>query len=129
MPEEEIIYSDQKTSISTSRVVIDGKTYALRNITSVKMSVTPAKRGCAIALIIFGAICAFISLGIKGAAAGAVVGVIILGVGILVAASAKEQYHVSIASSSTEGHAMTSNDRSYIEKIVAAVNEAIIRYR
>lgn len=129
MAEEEIIYSDPKASISTSRVVIDGKTYALRNITSVKMSVTPAKRGCAIVLLIFGLLMVVICLANKGAAGGAVVGAIILGIGVLAATSAKEQYHVSIASSSAESHALTSKDRSYIEKIVGAVNEAIIRYR
>jgi hypothetical protein len=129
MPEEEIIYSDSRASISTSRVVIDGKTYALRNITSVKMSVTPANRGCAIALITVGAILAMVGLAIKGGIGGFVVGLIVLGIGVLWAKAAKEQYHVAIASSSTEGHALTSPDRPYIQKIVDAVNEAIIRYR
>lgn len=129
MSEEEIIYSDSRASVSTSRVVIDAKTYALRNITSVKMSVTPAKRGCAVVLLIFGIICALIGLATKDGIVAAVIGLVVGGLGLLWMMSVKEQYHVTIASSSAESHALTSTDRPYIQKIVDAVNEAIVRYR
>ena len=52
---EETIYSDNNVSISTSRITAGGTTYALRNVSSVKMTTTPAKTGCAIALIIVAA--------------------------------------------------------------------------
>ncbi len=48
---EETIYSDNNVSVTTTRVMISGTTYALRNITSVKMAMTPASQGCAIVLL------------------------------------------------------------------------------
>ena len=131
---EEVIYSDSSVSISTSRIVIGATTYALRNITSVKMSFTPAKSGCAIALIVLGAL--FLLGGLAGAGNGAgsvitglLVGGIIAGAGVLWMRSNKTDYHVMIASSSGEAKAMTSKDKAQIETIVGAINDAIIKYR
>ena len=135
MSEEEVIYTDNQVSISTSRIVLGATTYALRNITSVKMTFTPAKRGCAILLLIFGALTLLIGLG-KGSSdgvgavlGGLVVGGIIGGLGYLWMRSSKDDYHVLIASSSGEAKALTSKDKAYIEKIVTAINDAIVRYR
>jgi hypothetical protein len=43
--------------------------------------------------------------------------------------SVKSTFHVIIASSSGEIRALSSLNRPYIETIVGAINEAIIRYR
>lgn len=128
---EEIIYNDSNVSVSTSRIVISGTTYALRNITSVKMTFAPAKTGCAVALIVLGALILIVGLAqggqtIIGALLG---GAIVGGLGFLWFRSSKADYFVTIASSSGEVRALTSKDKSYVEKIVAAINDAIIRYR
>ena len=39
-PQEQKIYSDNVVAVTTTRVIIGGATYALRNITSVKMTYT-----------------------------------------------------------------------------------------
>jgi hypothetical protein len=132
---EEIIYSDSEVSVTTTRVIILGTTYALRNITSVKMAMTPVKQGCAIALLILGII---MLLGAFGGLSSKDVGGAILG--LLIAAgivagsvfwlrSLKPDYHVTIASSAGEAHALTSKDKNYISKIVESINDAIIRYQ
>ncbi len=127
---EEILYTDNHASVSTSRVILNNTTYALRNITSVKMTVTPAKKGCAIVLIILGALVALCGLPSKDAILPTlIVGGILIGLGIVWSNSAKADYHVTIASSSGEGNALTSRDKAYIQKIVNAINEAIVRYR
>ena len=130
---EDIIYSDNNVSISTSRIVIGATTYALRNITSVKMSFTPAKSGCAIALIVLGAIVLLASLGGGNGAGSAVmgllVGAVIAGGGVLWMRSNKTEYNVMIASSSGEAKALSSTNKSQIETIVGAINDAIIKYR
>jgi hypothetical protein len=128
---EQIIYSDNTVSVSTSRIVISGTTYALRNISSVKMTFAPAKTGCAIALIVFGALILIGSLaqGGQSIVAGLIGGAVIGGLGFLWLRSCKADYFVTIASSSGEVRALTSKDKSYVEKIVAAINDAIIRYR
>jgi hypothetical protein len=51
---EENIYSDSDVSVTTARIIVSGTTYALRNITSVKMTETAGNSGCAVALIIVG---------------------------------------------------------------------------
>jgi hypothetical protein len=127
---EEIIYTDTNVSVSTSRVIISGTTYALRNITSVKMTFTPAKQGCAIAVIILGVLWAIGIMGSKGGVAPAlIIGAIVVTGGVFWYRAAKPDYHVSIASSAGERPAMTHKDKAYIEKIVDAINEAIVRYR
>jgi hypothetical protein len=43
---EERIYADDNVSVTTARIVVSGTTYALRNITSVRMTSTvPSKMG------------------------------------------------------------------------------------
>jgi membrane-bound ClpP family serine protease len=128
---EEVIYSDSIVTVSTSRIVISGTTYALRNITSVKMTFAPAKTGCAIALIIVGAIVLIggFSQGSYGILPGIVIGAIIGGLGFLWLQSSKPDYFVTIASSSGEVRALTSKDKTYVEKIVGAINDAIVQYR
>lgn len=131
--EEEIVYSDNNVSITTSRIAIFGTTYALRNITSVKMTMTPAKQGCAIVLLIFGA---FSLLGAFGAFGSDVTsGVIallfsaaVIAVAVMWLRKCKPDYNVSIASASGEAHALTSKDRNYVEQIVGHINEVIARY-
>src|SRR5947208_2463212 len=53
---DETIYSGNNVSVTTTRVIIHGTTYALRNITSVKRAFTPEKTGCAIVLLVIGVI-------------------------------------------------------------------------
>jgi hypothetical protein len=53
-PQEYRIYLDNVVAVTTSRVVIGGTTYALRNITSVKMTYTPRKVLGAFLLLFFG---------------------------------------------------------------------------
>ena len=128
--DEETIYSDNDVSVSTSRIVVRGTTYALRNISSVRMTTTPARRGCAIVLIIAGAILFFAIVGAKNGVAPAIIlGGLTITAGVFWFRAAKDDYHVTIASNSGEVHAHTSKNQGYIRKIVDAVNDAIVRYR
>lgn len=94
------------------------------------MTTTPAKTGCAIAFIIIGIVWGIAIIGSKNGAFGAVVigGACIAG-GIFWLRAARADYHVTITSNAGEVRALTSKDRAYIEKIVEAINEAIVRYR
>ena len=131
---EEVIYSDRRVSITTSRLVFGATTYALRNITSVKIGSTP-DRGGAICLTILGAVSLFYGLanlfGHEGGMAflACFVGVILAGIGVLWLRSCKDDCHILIVSSSGEVKALTSKDRAYIEKIVISINDAIIKCR
>ena len=132
--EKETIYSDNNVSVTTTRVMITGTTYALRNITSVKMAMTPANKGCAIILLITGACVLLAAFGIMGQNAGSGFGALIFAVAILAGAifwlrSLKPTYHVAISSSSGEARALSSGDQGYIAKIVQSINDAIVKYQ
>lgn len=130
---EETIYSDNRVNITTTRVILNNTTYALRNITSVKMATTPAKKGCAIALLIFGILAFLGSFGsmtsdVTSGVVALIFGGVIIAGAIFWMRSCRADYHVAIASSSGEANALTDKDRSYIEKVVACINDAITRY-
>lgn len=131
---EESVYSDGNVNVTTTRVMISGTTYALRNITSVKMAMTPAKQGCAIVLLIVGILAVLVAFGAFSNSVGSGI-IALLFAGAIVAGaiiwlrSCKPSYHVAVASASGEAHALTSKDKSYIEKIVASINDAIVRYQ
>jgi hypothetical protein len=130
---EETVFSDNNVNITTTRIIISGTTYALRNITSVKMATTPAKKGCAIVLLIVGILALLGSFGTFSSDPGSGFVALLFAAAILAGAifwlrSCKPEYHVAIASSSGEAHALTSKDRSYIEKVVGSINDAITRY-
>ena len=131
--QEEIIHSDSDVSVTTTRVIIRGTTYALRNITSVRMAFTPPRTGCAIILLIAGIIYMLTALPeVFQGRAGATVFVfagLVTAVAVLWLRSLKKDYHVAISSSSGEANALTSKDKGYIEGVVNSINEAIVKYQ
>jgi Na+/H+ antiporter NhaD/arsenite permease-like protein len=131
---EESIYADDNVSITTARIVVSGTTYALRNITSVRMTDTnPSKIGPIVCLIL-GLIILAMGLVAFTQSAGegfmfSLAGAPLAGAGLYTLWTARRSYSVTIASSAGEIRALTSPDKQYISKIVASVNEAIVRYR
>jgi hypothetical protein len=105
-------------TVTNSRIIVPGKTYAMAGITSVRSTVIAAKRGWAIITAVIG----LILLGSPDRA----VGVLLLIVGIIWAASLKDNHAVTLSSASGEVHAVISKDSTYIANIVQAVNEAIV---
>jgi hypothetical protein len=131
---EENIYSDSDVSVTTTRIIVSGTTYPLRNITSVKMTETAGNSGCAVALIIVGLISfSFAVLSIVDGTGPVLLALLFAG-GLLAGGmawlrSVKSTFHVIIAGSSGEIRALSSLNRPYIETILGAINEAISRYR
>jgi len=130
----ESIYSDIVVSVTTERVIISGTTYALRNITSVKMTDNPAaEEGFPLVLIVVGTLGVFVSFGVFAHDVGSgfiwlVISGGVIAMGIF-SRSFKPSYNVTIATSSGEIRALTSKNKDYIAKIVDAINEAVVRYR
>jgi len=124
--QEKVYYSDGAITVTSTRAVLGAKTYAMANITSVTLGENKAAVGCGGALLFVGALFAIglfsgetIMLGIFG--------LIILVVGVVL--MTQKSYVVRIGSASGEANALENKDRSYIKKIVAAVNQAIIERR
>ena len=131
-PKEERIYSDNYVTVTTTRVIVGSTTYALRNITSVRMTYTPPRVLGAILLLILSLFMLVAGIVSIHTSTPAPIGVYLIGgvmvVGaILMMVTAKTSYHVNLSSAAGEVHALTSKNRAYIEKVVVSVNEAIAR--
>jgi len=127
MATEPTFYSDEQgVRITPTRAIFGSTTYAMANITSVARGEAPARRKPGIIIAILGLII-FVACISFESVEGVVVGVVVLGLGILIAAIAKSTYHVKITSASGEAEATSSKDKQYIDSIVMALNEALIR--
>jgi hypothetical protein len=125
---ETTYYQDGSITVTNARAVLGAKTFAMANITSVSMGEIPANRKPGIGVALFGLVIAgCASSGGSGAGGGVIFGMLIIGVGIAIAAAVKDQYVVKIGSASGESNALMDKNREYIQKIVKAVNDAIIK--
>lgn len=124
---ETTYYSEGDVLITNARVVLGGKTYSMANVTSVAIGTAPANNKPAIAVLVVGALMAACSMGSSQGIVGVIFGLILAGVGIYLLTQAKPNYVVRLGSSSGESDGLISRDRGYIEKIVKAINDAIIR--
>jgi hypothetical protein len=129
---EETVYKDGDVTVTTMRVMVGGTTYALRNITSVRMGTKPPNQ-IGPGLVILVGVCLvvfafmaeeFFVDGLNYFAFGAS---LIVG-GLFWLTELVPNYYLVFSSSSGEVQAFTSKNQSQIQKIVAGVNEAIIRY-
>lgn len=129
-PKEETIYSDNAVTVTTTRAIIGGTTYALRNVTSVKMMFTSPRVVKPILLLIVGVIilfAAFISLNGKTPAPVGVyiISGVMIGGAILWMFMAKTHFHAVLSTSSGELHILTSKDKTYVRRIVESITDAI----
>jgi hypothetical protein len=129
-PTEERIYFDNVVAVTTTRVIIGGTTYALRNITCVRMTYTPPQIGWPLLLLVFGFFFLGLSVLFPGNEGTPIIAYIFLGAwiagAILWMVMTKTHFHVNLSSASGEIHALTSKNKAYIERIVVSINEAIV---
>jgi len=117
------------------RVIIHGTTYALRNITSVRMTSTRSGFGCAVVLLICLVIFPlFFALFAISASVGIGFFALIVAAAIIAwqlrrLQRSRTTYHVAISSASGEAKALSSKDQAYIQNIVKSINDAIVKYQ
>jgi hypothetical protein len=125
--QETTYYQAGDVHITSSRAVMGGTTYPLANISSVGVGEKPVNRSMGVIAIVLAL--AAIACGLSGsenAGIGWVVAVILIMAGVYSFVQ-KPDYFVKVGSAGGEQRALVSKDRAYIEKIVAALNEAIIK--
>jgi hypothetical protein len=105
--------------ITTTRAIFQSKVYAMANVSSVSMGMSPAKRYPGILVAVVG----LLLLATKTI----VPGVIIMAIGVAWAAMKKNIYHVRLGSASGETSAWSSNNVHDVEQIVRAMNEAFVQ--
>lgn len=127
-PQETVYLNTSDVLITHSRAVIQNKTYAMSNITSVAMLTKPPNKEAHFLLLATGAIILVIGLsGGNGSILCTGIGALFVLLGILMLISARTQYIVRIGSASGESNALTSIRQETVQHIVDAMNEAIIR--
>jgi hypothetical protein len=117
--EEIIFYQSGPISVTQSRFIVENKTFAVRNISSVQIGIIPANRTLGIILIIGGVLLCF-------AQEARIFGIVLTILGGIYTYLQKDKYTVRISINSGETDSLWSKDRQFIQKIVNALNEAII---
>lgn len=115
--EETVVFEENNVKVTNTRFIVDGQTYAMNGVTSVKRFEKKPPRVLPVIVGIFG---------LATMAASIFVGIAILAAAYGIWVSQKEEYSVLLSTSSGAAQALTSKDRVYIERVIAALNEAII---
>jgi|ERR1035437_124585 hypothetical protein len=116
---EKIFYQDNNVTITQSQFIAGSKTYAIRNISSASNYEIKKSKTGAILLLVIGF---FLSIPEPIRILGW--GLIIIGVIWLIKIEGK--YSVRISTDSGEENSFIHHDKAYIQKIVNALNDAII---
>jgi len=130
--EERSFLNDGGVYVSNTRVVIHGTTYATANITSVRKHVTPANNGCAIVLVILGALGALggltLALGRSGDGRWSAFGtsLVLLIIGIVWFQSLRPTYNVMLATAAGERQGLMSKDEGVVDRVTGAIADAIV---
>ena len=125
---EETIFARDAIRITTTRVVIRNKTYAMSNITSVSMQRRKSRNCLASSLLMIGLL-ALLS-GLVSIADGTypwtwfILSAFLIGAAIFLY---RPVYELRLASASGEISALQSTKEDVIQEIAGAINEAIIR--
>lgn len=116
---ETTFYQDSSVTVTQSRYITQSKTYAMRNISSVHVFEIEKSKVVPVLMIL---------LGIPFLFSGNVfwIGLILIGLGILIIFNIKNEYTVRISTNAGEADSTISIDKDYIQKIVNALNEAMI---
>ena len=119
MQNETTFYQDSLVTVTQSRYITQSKTYAMRNISSVHVFEIEKSKVTPILMILFGIPFLF---------SGNVfwIGLILIGLGILIVFNIKNEYTVRISTNAGEADSTISKDKEYIQKIVNALNDAMI---
>ncbi|HWS72430.1 MAG TPA: DUF6232 family protein [Thermoanaerobaculia bacterium] len=131
MAEERVFLSEGNVYVTNARIVIDGTTYSTANVTSVRKTMTPANRGCALIVIIFGVLAAMSGVALlfgrtsDDAMSSLVMAAVLLLIGIPWFRSMKPIYRVMLASASGERQGLTSPDESLVDRATIAIADAI----
>ena len=128
---EQTFLSSGSVTVTQARFVVDGQTYAMQGVTSVRRELAqPSKKGPIIA-VLFGVIAVFVSFALFSSSIGTGIVLLLIGVGIIAAGvfwfrGLKATHFVILNSASGESRALWSKDESFIAQVVDALNNAII---
>ena len=125
MAEEVTFFQQGNATVTSARVILNGTTYALRNVTSVQMRSRGPKLMWPILIAAVSALVAVSTL-VNGKFDVFAVAAAICAFFIWMIVSAKTTYVVGMATAGGEVDALSSTDKASIKPIVAAINDAMV---
>ena len=120
---EKTYYQDNKVLVTSTRAVLGAKTYAMANITSVFLGKVKRARVWGIIIALIGLIYLIGSLGADGQCT--LLAFLLLIIGGLMIFLAKP-FAVRIGSASGEVDGLRHRSKKYAQKVVSAINQAIV---
>ncbi len=115
--DEKTFFEYDGVKVTNARFVVDGQTFAMSNVTSVNPVTVPPNRLWGYVLLL---------LGLAGLMANPFFGVPVTAIAIYVIYKQKRTYHVMLRTSGGETKALTTQQKEYLDKVVAALNDAIV---
>ncbi len=128
---EKVFYDQDGIWVSSTRFMVNDQTFALSQITSVRVDRSPPKTGCATVFVAAGI--TIIIIGFLLAAGDVVTGLgtVVLGgfswlIGYLLRRAARGEYAVLVRTASGEEKVLIRRDEETPASVVAAINQAIV---
>lgn len=118
--EEKTFFEYEDVKVTNARFISGGQTFAMNNVTSVKALEKSPKRTGGVLVFLIGAVMAAGELTTVG------IGVVLMLGAAYYLYQQKTTYHVMLTTSGGETSALTTNQREYLNKVVGALNEAIV---
>lgn len=115
--EERVFFQGDGASVTSSKIVIGGNTYATRNVGSVRVEFKPASRGVGIAMAVIGVFAMF--------STAPAFGLILAVAGAVIAMVAKSRSKLLLMAGGGESMALESSDVKYVNDLHMAIVEAI----
>lgn len=121
-------YKAGNVLVTSTRAEMDGRIFAMANVSAVSMTSTKPSPGCALLLLIGGILAALGGITqIQDNGPGTLIaGVVAAALGFFWWRSLKTVYSINLGSASGETKGMQSTKRGDIEDIVAAIKQAMI---
>lgn len=118
---EQVFFDQGNVKVTNARFIVSAQTYAMNGVTSVKSHVVPPSRGGVLILIGLGLLVLF-------AASGGMklLGVALAAAGAWLFTQQKSTHSVYLSSASGEVQALSDTDATFIDNVVAALNDALV---
>lgn len=138
--QETELFKAGNITVTTARFITGASTFAIANIASVSRVRIPANNLAAILAVLVGGLAAMCSVvgfyfsrfdnspaWIISGVIGCLGGIVLIGLAVLIFVINKDKYAVQITTNAGQQNAVVSNDKDMIEKIVGALNQALIQ--
>ena len=118
---ETVFFDENNVKVTNARFIANGQTYAMSGVTSVRSTMAPAEIkgylvGIGVGLLLL--------IALDGAAK--LIGIVVAGLAGWMLMNAKSTHWVTLVTAAAESRALESQDESFINKVVEALNDVIV---